>query len=345
MLQACHEEPFARNAIVAISALSASKSLAIKSSLEIVTQHKEFALQQYEKAIRTMRVSLSQSVETNPRKALIACLLVCCFESLSGHYVNTLGHAKSGYQLLRDWLARYPPSVRRFDGIASPAPDVIEDDLVQAFTRLDHQVVSFFDSRPTEVHVELKDFGTSTIGQMPEVFSSLNEAQQYLVLIQVRKGHFLYATSKIHVLDTSLDVDQPPSLEPSRLFLEKGIHDEFMTKLTARVAKMRQGNGMEETTQIGPQISKEHQEKIMGYIKIASGEGASLACGGDAPGGDLAKGYFVKPTIFTGVNNDMRIAQEEVFGPVTCIYPFNDMDEAIAQANSLPNNVLSLLKG
>jgi aldehyde dehydrogenase (NAD+) len=119
----------------------------------------------------------------------------------------------------------------------------------------------------------------------------------------------------------------------SRLFLEKGIHDEFMTKLTARVAKMRQGNGMEETTQIGPQVSKEQQERVINYIKIATGEGANLACGGAAPGGDLAKGYFVKPTIFTGVNNEMRIAQEEVFGPVLAVIPFNNMEDVAEQAN------------
>ncbi len=119
----------------------------------------------------------------------------------------------------------------------------------------------------------------------------------------------------------------------SRLFLEKGIHDEFMSKLTARVAKMRQGNGMEETTQIGPQVSKEQQERIINYISIATGEGAKLACGGEAPGGDLSKGYFVKPTIFTGVNNEMRIAQEEVFGPVLAVIPFTDMQDVAEQAN------------
>lgn len=121
----------------------------------------------------------------------------------------------------------------------------------------------------------------------------------------------------------------------SRLFLEKSIHDEFMSKLLARVAKMQQGPGMDEKTQIGPQVSKDQQDRILSYIDIAKKEGAEVACGGDAPAGDLAKGYFVKPTIFTGVNNDMRIAQEEVFGPVLAVIPFNTVEEVAEQANKI----------
>ena len=119
----------------------------------------------------------------------------------------------------------------------------------------------------------------------------------------------------------------------SRLFLEKSIHDQFMTKLTERVGKMQQGPGLDEKTQIGPQVSREQQERILNYIGIAQKEGAKLACGGDAPKGDLAKGYYVKPTIFTGVNNNMRIAQEEVFGPVLAVIPFSTTDEVAEQAN------------
>ncbi|MBI5176099.1 MAG: aldehyde dehydrogenase family protein [Candidatus Melainabacteria bacterium] len=118
----------------------------------------------------------------------------------------------------------------------------------------------------------------------------------------------------------------------SRLFLEKNIHDEFMTKLTERIGKMRQGEGLDEKTHIGPQVSKEQQERILNYIGIAKGEGAKLACGGEAPA-EMKKGYFVKPTVFTGVNNDMRIAQEEVFGPVLAVIPFGTMDEVAEQAN------------
>lgn len=118
----------------------------------------------------------------------------------------------------------------------------------------------------------------------------------------------------------------------SRLFLEKNIHDEFMGKLTERIGKIRQGSGLDEKTAIGPQVSKEQQERVLNYIKIAQGEGAKLACGGEVPS-DLQKGYFVKPTVFTGVNNDMRIAQEEVFGPVLAVIPFTNMEDVAEQAN------------
>ncbi len=118
----------------------------------------------------------------------------------------------------------------------------------------------------------------------------------------------------------------------SRLFIEKKAQDEFMSKLLDRVGKMVQGNGLDEKTVIGPQVSKEQQERCFNYIDIAQKEGAKLACGGERPEG-LDKGYFVKPTVFTNVNNDMRIAQEEVFGPVLSVIPFDKMDQVAEQAN------------
>lgn len=121
----------------------------------------------------------------------------------------------------------------------------------------------------------------------------------------------------------------------SRLFLEKSIHNQFMEKLIDRVSKMRQGPGLSESTEIGPQVSKEQQERILNYIEIAQKEGANLVCGGSIPKGDLEKGYYVKPTIFEGVNNSMRIAQEEVFGPVLGVIPFNNIEEVAEQANRI----------
>ena len=121
----------------------------------------------------------------------------------------------------------------------------------------------------------------------------------------------------------------------SRLFLEESIHEEFMTKLLDRVSKMKQGFGSDEGTRIGPQVSREQQERILSYIEIAKKEGAKLVCGGEAPKGDLAKGYFVQPTIFTGVKNEMRIAQEEVFGPVLAVIPFKNETDVAEQANKV----------
>lgn len=121
----------------------------------------------------------------------------------------------------------------------------------------------------------------------------------------------------------------------SRLFLEKSIHDEFLGKLEERAKSLRQGPGLDEKTQIGPQVSKEQLERILSYCDIAKGEGAKLVCGGERPQGELAKGYFVKPTIFKGVKNEMRIAQEEVFGPVLAVIPFGTMEEVAEQANKV----------
>lgn len=121
----------------------------------------------------------------------------------------------------------------------------------------------------------------------------------------------------------------------SRLFLESSIHDQFMSKLTERVNRMQQGPGLDEKTQIGPQVSKEQLDRIMSYIQIAQKEGAKLHCGGERPQGDLSKGYFVKPTIFTNVKNEMRIAQEEVFGPVLAVIPFSSTEEVAEQANKV----------
>jgi acyl-CoA reductase-like NAD-dependent aldehyde dehydrogenase len=120
----------------------------------------------------------------------------------------------------------------------------------------------------------------------------------------------------------------------SRLFIENSVHDEFLSKLTERVGKMRQGNGLDEKTQIGPQVSKEQQERILGYIQAGQKEGGKLVCGGERPA-DLPKGYFVKPTIFDNCNNNMKIAQEEIFGPVLTVIPFKSMEEVQEQANKV----------
>lgn len=122
----------------------------------------------------------------------------------------------------------------------------------------------------------------------------------------------------------------------SRLFLDKSIHDEFMSKLLDRVSKMHQGNGLDEKTQIGPQVSREQMERILSYCETGKKEGAKLVCGGEAnKEGDNAKGYFVKPTIFDGVTNTMKIAQEEIFGPVLSVIPFSSMEQVAEEANKV----------
>ena len=97
---------------------------------------------------------------------------------------------------------------------------------------------------------------------------------------------------------------------------------------------MKQGNGIEEGTQVGPLVSQEQLERVTGYLDIGKKEGAKVLTGGERnTAKHLADGYFVKPTVFTGVRNDMRIAREEIFGPVVALIPFKDEHDAVLQGN------------
>ena len=120
----------------------------------------------------------------------------------------------------------------------------------------------------------------------------------------------------------------------SRLLVQRRIHDEFVEKLAAFTKTARVGDPRDVRTQVGPIANKMQFEKVLGYVDIARQDGAELLLGGKRPDGDeCARGFFVEPTIFTGVNNEMRIAREEVFGPILSTLIFDDADEAVAIAN------------
>lgn len=120
----------------------------------------------------------------------------------------------------------------------------------------------------------------------------------------------------------------------SRLMLEESIHDHFVERLKSRMAKIRLGDGMVETTQMGPLISAEHLAKVEGFMRVAETDGARLELGGRRPeGSGLQDGYFFLPTLFTGCHHDMRIVQEEVFGPVITVEKFSGEEEAVRLAN------------
>ena len=122
----------------------------------------------------------------------------------------------------------------------------------------------------------------------------------------------------------------------SRLFVHDAIYDRFMGKLVAKVKGLKIGNPMKEDTQLGPIVSREQMEKVLSYIEIGKKEGATLLCGGTRVADpDLAKGFFVTPAVFGDVTNKMRIAQEEIFGPVVSVIRWNDYDNMIAQANDI----------
>ena len=122
----------------------------------------------------------------------------------------------------------------------------------------------------------------------------------------------------------------------SRLLVQDTIHDRFLEKLVSFARTARMGNPMDLGTQIGPVTNRPQFEKILRYIDIATGEGATAVLGGGrATRPECGAGWFVEPTIFAGVHNRMRIAQEEVFGPVLAVIPFHDEDEAVAIGNDV----------
>jgi len=121
-------------------------------------------------------------------------------------------------------------------------------------------------------------------------------------------------------------------LAGSRLLVHERIHNEFIDRMASFADQMRLGDPASEKTQVGPLISDKQRRRVLDFIEQGKASGASLAVGGEAPE-DLAKGYFVKPTIFTDVAPDSVIAQEEIFGPVACVFSFKDDEEAIQLAN------------
>ena len=121
----------------------------------------------------------------------------------------------------------------------------------------------------------------------------------------------------------------------SRLFVQEDVKEEFIDRLKEKSAKINVGDPMDKATHMGPQVSEEQLNRIKGYVDIAQKEGANVVCGGETPQLDAAfqKGYFFQPTIFSDVNNQMRVAQEEIFGPVVSVLTFNDEEDLIKQAN------------
>ncbi|GAB2869365.1 aldehyde dehydrogenase [Nocardioides pacificus] len=120
----------------------------------------------------------------------------------------------------------------------------------------------------------------------------------------------------------------------SRVLVHQDVYDEFSAALAERTDRIRLGDPLDAETEMGTVASAAQHRKVLDYIEIAKGEGATLAAGGVRPTEPgLAQGLFVRPTVFTGVTNEMRIAREEVFGPVAVVIPFVDEDDAVRIAN------------
>jgi len=121
----------------------------------------------------------------------------------------------------------------------------------------------------------------------------------------------------------------------SRLFVERAVYDEFLEKLAARAERLRPGDPFDEETRLGAIVSESQLETVLGYVDAGLAEGARLVTGGERVTVD-DRGFFLLPTIFADVRNDMRIAREEIFGPVLAAIPFDDVDEAVRMANDNP---------
>ncbi|MDQ0803197.1 aldehyde dehydrogenase family protein [Priestia megaterium] len=120
----------------------------------------------------------------------------------------------------------------------------------------------------------------------------------------------------------------------SRILVEESIAEKFIERFAERAQKIKVGNGMNQEIEMGPLVSEEHMKKVLKYIEIGKQEGARLVCGGNRiTSSGLGKGFFVEPTVFSNVTSNMKIVQDEIFGPVVVIQTFKDEKEAIKLAN------------
>jgi aldehyde dehydrogenase len=160
-------------------------------------------------------------------------------------------------------------------------------------------------------------------GKSPNIFFADVMAEDDSFLDKAIEGLVLYAFNKGEVCTC-----------PSRALIEESIYEPFMERALERIAAIRQGHPLDPETQIGAQVSTAQLEKIESYVEIGRGEGAELLIGGERAhlGGELEDGFYFQPTVFKG-RNDMRIFQEEIFGPVLAVTTFKDEAEALAIAN------------
>jgi len=128
----------------------------------------------------------------------------------------------------------------------------------------------------------------------------------------------------------------------SRIIVQAGVYDEFSTKLIERTRALRLGNGLDDATDVGPVVNSPQLEKIASYMPVSKSDGATIATGGRIAEGDgLDRGHFFEPTVFIDAQPSMRVAQEEIFGPVTALIKVHSLDEAIAVNNGVPYGLSS----
>jgi hypothetical protein len=194
--QACQTHPSIRHVVYAVSALSfmfeSNQSLSTsseqKAAVERTEKYHHFALQHYSQALHQMRSAASENNE-NLRIILMACILVVCFETLYGKHESALAQVQTGLGLLNKCFDTDSRPVAKTTNTSSPFPCVIEEELVQAFARLDIHVLTYMKSRPTNSHITMTGIVLATLGPMPKYFSSVNEARIYLEASQQQLLH------------------------------------------------------------------------------------------------------------------------------------------------------------
>ncbi|KAF7874539.1 uncharacterized protein EAF02_008516 [Botrytis sinoallii] len=220
IMQAAHDESYLREMLVAIGSFAESKDVQSRGYADEAVQMRVFAVKRYGLALRSMSVGLSKlEISEGPRKALIGCLLVCCFEWLLGNDFTALTHARSGVKILRQWLRNYRGKNYKA-GLCSPDSRMIEDELVQAFLRLDKQVATFGDPGTSEEHKETIYESIGTIQDMPSIFPDLQEARLYLELIERRSVHFGYLAAECAAA-TAKKTDTSTAIIPTKGFKEE----------------------------------------------------------------------------------------------------------------------------
>ena len=192
--QISQREPFVMDAVVALGAISQhsdrlknnSDCGSSKSDFDELARHEMYALIRYDRALRSMRQALKRS-DDNIRLALIACLLVFCFETNLGNQQSAITHAVSGVKLLRDWQSSHSTSLSPAD--RSPVPRYVEDELVQSFARLDLQVSILLDVRPAGFHQVIVAASATALRNMPSKFKDVSEARLWAVQVMRLQCH------------------------------------------------------------------------------------------------------------------------------------------------------------
>ncbi|RDW75456.1 hypothetical protein BP6252_06598 [Coleophoma cylindrospora] len=208
ILQTCHHEPAVRKAVVAIAALGKTKEEAqiqaprspAPVDLARAKRHHQFALRRYDAAVKLMRCELNNAGGHQVRRALVWSLLIYCFETYHGDHETALEHAQAGLKLWLECLEQQHPEMaspgqdqRKSSelGLTSPAPWIVEDEISQAYTRLDCEVMTYSDTRPRSSHQKLRSIGMADVRDMPTKFSTLREARRYWWLVESRAMHYI----------------------------------------------------------------------------------------------------------------------------------------------------------